>query len=71
MTLTISKEYGKFVVDDPSLPGTPTVGRGRTMKEAIGDFFHGNQDRLGIIFEVASSARPAEMRRRSRELGKR
>jgi len=71
MTLTISKRYCKFEVDDLSRPGTPAVGRGRTMKEAIGDYFHANQLELGIKFDVEESARSAEKRRRSRELNKR
>jgi hypothetical protein len=68
MTLTISKEGKRFVVDDTSRPGTPAVGRGRTMKEAIGDYFHANQLILGVTFDVDESARDAELRRRIREL---
>jgi hypothetical protein len=71
MKLTISKEDDLFVVDDRSRPGSPAVGRGRTMKEAIGDYFHANQTDLKIEFEVHGTARPAEMRRRRRELGRR
>lgn len=52
-------------------PGSPTVGRGRTMLEAIGSYFHNHQTELGIEFEVDSTALAAEMRRRSRELNKR
>ena len=70
-TLRVSKEDGQFVIDDTSRPGSPTVGRGRTMMEAIGSYFHGNQQELGIMFFVDESARPAEMRRRRRELGRR
>lgn len=71
MKLTISKALGRFVVDDTTLPGAPSIGVGRTMKEAIGDFIHVNQKRLEIEFEVDKTARPAEMRRRNRELSKR
>jgi hypothetical protein len=71
MRLSISKSDGQFVVDDLSLPGSPAVGRGRTMKEAIGDFVHANQLRLGVAFDVDASAKAAELRRRSREMGKR
>jgi len=60
-----------FEVDDLSRPGSPAVGRGRTMIIAIGDYFHRNQTELGISFEVDPSALPAEMRRRQRELAKR
>jgi len=71
MKLTISKVDGWFLVDDDSRPGSPCIGRGRTMKEAIGDHIHANQTSLGITFEVHESARPAEMRRRAREMRKR
>jgi hypothetical protein len=43
MRLKISKEDGLFVVDDFSRSGSPAVGRGRTMREAIGDYVHSNQ----------------------------
>jgi predicted ATP-grasp superfamily ATP-dependent carboligase len=71
MLLTISKEDNRFIVDDRSRPGTPRVGWGRTMKEAIGDYFHGNQTELNIEFEVHGTAKPAEQRRRRRELFRR
>ena len=71
MTLTISKEGGLFIVDDLSRAGSPAMGRGRTMKEAIGDYFHANQTELGIGFVVEGSAIAAESLRRLRELGKR
>jgi hypothetical protein len=71
MKLKISKDGAQFVVDDPTVPGSPVVGRGRTMKEAIGDYFHGNQTKLGLSFDVDETAHPAEMRRRSRELSRR
>lgn len=71
MRLKLSKEHGQFVVDAPFGSGSPAVGRGRTIREAIGDFFHVNQTELDISFIVDESARPAEMRRRSRELSKR
>jgi hypothetical protein len=41
--LTISTEGRGFVCDDKSRPGSPPVGRGRTFKEAIGDFIINNQ----------------------------
>lgn len=68
MRLRISKDDGKFMVNDESLPGSPYVGRGRTMMEAIGRFFHAHQTRLKIEFEVDDSAQSTEMRRRRREL---
>jgi len=71
MKLRLSKEGTRFVVDDPAAPGTPTVGRGRTMLEAIGSYFHNHQSELGLSFEVDETALPAETRRRSRELSRR
>jgi hypothetical protein len=71
MILTLSKEGDMFIVDDRGRPGTPRVGYGRSIKEAIGDYFHGNQTELGIEFEVHGTAQPAENRRRRRELAKR
>ena len=69
--LTISKEDDHFLVDDLSKSGSPPVGRGRTMLEAIGSFFHNNQRDLGIEFIVDLSAKIAETARRNRELSKR
>jgi hypothetical protein len=72
MKLTIRKrDNGDFEVEDMSLPGSPPVGYGKHMMEAIGRFFHAHQTRLGIEFEVDESAVPAEMRRRQRELRRR
>jgi hypothetical protein len=41
------------------------------MKEAIGDYFFHNREEFDFDFDVDETARPAEMRRRSRELAKR
>jgi hypothetical protein len=71
MKLTIAKQGKSFVVDDLSRPGSPPVGRGRTMREAVGDYFHQNQTELNIEFEVDPSAQDAENRRRTYELSKR
>ncbi len=70
--LVIAKEDSKtFVVSYKGVPGSPSVGRGRTMKEAIGDWFICYQDRLGFEFEVDPPAQPAENRRRAREMKRR
>jgi hypothetical protein len=69
--LSISKVGKLFLVDDTSRCGSPPCGRGRTMFEAIGNYFHSNQRDLAIEFVVEKSARPAETRRRRRELAKR
>lgn len=69
--LRISKEGQKFLVDDPSRTGTPPVGRGDTMMEAIGNWLHHNRERCNVDFDVDPSALPAETRRRQRELAQR
>jgi hypothetical protein len=72
MKLTISKEdVGNFLVDDKSKGGSPPVGRGRTMLEAIGSYFSNNQHNLNISFDVEGDAIKTEERRRQRELRKR
>ena len=69
--LTISKDEKTFVVDDLSRTGSPACGRGKTMKEAIGDYFFNNREEYDFDFDVDATALPAEMRRRARELAKR
>jgi hypothetical protein len=69
--LTIDREENHFVVDDKSVPGSPPVGRGDTMMEAIGNYFHHNRDRFDLDFIVTKEALPYEMERRKQELGKR
>jgi hypothetical protein len=71
MKIRISKTGDTFEVDPFELPGSPYVGRGRTMDAAMGDFMRLYQDRLDLKIEVHESAQPAEMRRRQRELSKR
>lgn len=70
-TLTIERESGGFVVDDKTLPGAPSVGRGHTMHAAIGAWFVAHQEELGFKFHVDNSALASEKRRRQRELAKR
>lgn len=69
--LRISREGDHFLVDDPSLCGTPPVGRGQTMMEAIGEWVHYNRDRIGVDFVVDKSAESAERERRRRALAQR
>lgn len=64
MRLTISKIGDQICVDDRSRPGSPPVGYGRNIYEAVGAFFHANQDRLDIEFEVDESAAEEERQRR-------
>jgi hypothetical protein len=65
------RQGDSFTVDPIDLSGSPRVGRGRTMLEAYGDFLIGYQEKLGLRIEVDESAKPAEMKRRGRELNKR
>jgi predicted ATP-grasp superfamily ATP-dependent carboligase len=69
--LTITKQDKNFIVDDTSRPGTPYIGRGRTMIEAIGDYFVQNQHLLDLRFELDPQVQSTEKRRRARELAKR
>jgi hypothetical protein len=71
LRLTIEKQGSSFVVDCKDWPGSPYIGRGDTMIEAVGSFFHCNQDKLGIEFVVDETAQPDEIRRREQELAKR
>lgn len=67
----ISKRLGRFEVDEPTRPGSPPVGRGRTMAEALGDWLKNNQRDLDIFIDVHATAMPAELARRKRELARR
>ena len=70
--LTISREGKKrFLVDDKSLPGSPPVGRGKNMKEAIGDWVFHNRARVNVDFALDKSAEKSEMKRRKKELAQR
>lgn len=60
-----------FLVDDPKRAGSPPVGRGATMLEAMGSWLHRNQSELGLSFEVDETAWPYELKRREEELAKR
>jgi len=71
LDVEISKEYGRFMVARKGAPGSPAVGRGRTMKEALGDFLIHYQDLLGINLTLSEEVVPTEMRRRQRELRQR
>lgn len=71
MKLSIKKEDKLFVVDAPEWSGSPRVGRGRTMLEAIGSWLHNNQDFMDVEFELEGSVQETEQRRRQRELAKR
>lgn len=60
-----------FEVDPVEKPGSPAVGRGRTMLEALGNFLICYQKELGLNIVVDESAQASERQRRRRELSKR
>ena len=70
ITLKITKVGRLFIVDDPKAPGSPMVGRGHTMMEAIGVWLVGHQDELGIAFDT-TEVQATEARRRQRALKRR
>ncbi len=71
MKIEIRKYGNGFAVDPISEPGSPRMGVGRTMDQALADFLRAYQNKLGLHIEVAESAQPAELARRKRELAKR
>ena len=72
MKLKISKENkNTFLVENPALSGSPYVGRGRTMVEAIGNYFIVYQKEFGVEFELTDEVQKTENNRRRSELAKR
>jgi hypothetical protein len=64
MRIKVSKTQEGFLVDPVSEPGSPAVGRGETMKEALGDFLIHYQSKLGLTIDLDGSALDAEHARR-------
>lgn len=60
-----------FEVQPVPAVGACIVGRGTSIIEAIGSYFHHAQEELGIEFVLDKSAVEAEMARREDELAKR
>lgn len=63
MKLQISKRGTRFEVDPVEMPGSPPVGKGESVAEALGDFLIFYQARLGIEIEVDPSVGQAEQQR--------
>lgn len=63
-------DYGFEVQPDPCI-GSPYVGRGHTVNDAIANYIRIYQHQLGLEITVDESAWPTELRRRERELRKR
>ncbi len=72
-TKLLIKKVGRraYEVDVPAWPGSPSIGRGATMKEALGEWLINNQNNLNLFIDVDPSAQGAEDARRRRELAKR
>ena len=62
----VSKDGSGFVADPIRRPGSPRVGRGNTLLEALGDFLIGYQTELGVVIEIAPTAQEAENERRAK-----
>ncbi len=57
MKIKISKgPSGGFVVDPVELPGSPPVGRGDSVTEAMGNFVAHYHKQMGLEIEVDASA---------------
>lgn len=54
INLTIVKKGTTFEVDNLAQLGSPPIGRGKSIKEAVGDWLYHNQTELGITFDVTA-----------------
>ena len=52
-------------------PGSPLVGKGDSITEALGDFLRHSHAELGVEIEVDASALEAEQQRRAAALAQR
>lgn len=71
MRVVIKAEGERFVVDPVDKSGSPAVGRGASMVEALGDFVICYQTELGLDIVVDESAQAAENQRREDALAQR
>lgn len=71
MKICTKREYGEFIAEPVDLPGSPLVGKGANIKEALGDFLIHYQEQLGITIDVDATAEQAECDRRAVEFNKR
>lgn len=71
MKIKISMTPDGFVADPTSEPGSPPVGRGATMAEALGEFLILYQAKLGVTVEIDRSALEAEKSRQDAALAQR
>lgn len=59
------------MADPVNLPGSPPVGKGGSIAEALGDFMIHYQEELGIQIEVDATAQQAELERRKTAINQR
>lgn len=71
MKILIRQRGDRFEADPVNLPGSPAVGKGATIVEALGDFLISYQQDLGLEIEVDETAKAAEQQRRSEALSQR
>jgi hypothetical protein len=71
MRVQVSKQGDTFVVDPVDLSGSPKIGRGTTLVEALGNFLIAYQKELGLEFEIDPTAQAAEDQRRMDALNQR
>lgn len=65
MKVNVSEQYGEFIADPVDKSGMPTVGRGKTLLEALGAFLITYQSQLGVVVEIEETAAQAEIKRRA------
>jgi len=69
--IEISRTRDGFTADPVSEPGSPPVGRGATMTEALGDFLIHHQSKLGLTIDLDGSALETEQVRRAGAMAQR
>jgi hypothetical protein len=71
MKVKISKRGDSFEADPVDFPGSPPVGRGGSIAEALGDFVIHYQNDLGLEIQVDTSAEQSELKRRETTINQR
>lgn len=71
MKVLVRKRGDRFEADPVELPGSPPVGRGGSIEEALGKLLICYQHDLGVEIEVDDTAKADEQRRRVEALSQR
>jgi hypothetical protein len=72
MQLRIEKQDNQFIVDNLDAAGMAKIGRGKTIRKALGDFLISHQKELGITsISMDKDSMLAEEKRRKKQLNKR